>query len=67
MSCIKYKQPYAIVLYVYSVRIIGSVPGAHTGLSMYKWGHMKLRKVTTIHYSVLLVYVCVGIKGLQYY
>ncbi len=29
----------------YSVRLIASVPGAHTGSRMFKWGHMKLRKV----------------------
>ena len=27
------------------VRIVASVPGAHTGKNMHKWGHMKLRKV----------------------
>ena len=27
------------------VRLVASVPGAHTGLNMHKWGHMKLRKV----------------------
>ncbi|XP_064403592.1 tyrosyl-DNA phosphodiesterase 1-like isoform X2 [Halichondria panicea] len=27
------------------VRLIASVPGAHTGSSMHKWGHLKLRKV----------------------
>ena len=37
-------------MYVYvtlcRVRIIASVPGAHTGKNMHKWGHMKLRKVS---------------------
>ena len=27
------------------VHLIASVPGAHTGANMDKWGHMKLRKV----------------------
>ena len=27
------------------VRLIASVPGAHTGGEMNKWGHLKLRKV----------------------
>lgn len=31
------------------VRLIASVPGAHTGASMHKWGHMKLRKVLSEH------------------
>ena len=31
----------------FRVRIIASVPGAHTGKNMHKWGHMKLRKVST--------------------
>ena len=30
---------------VVRVRLIASVPGAHTGINMLKWGHMKLRKV----------------------
>ena len=30
----------------FRVRIIASVPGAHTGKNMHKWGHMKLRKVS---------------------
>ncbi|XP_003390083.1 PREDICTED: tyrosyl-DNA phosphodiesterase 1-like [Amphimedon queenslandica] len=29
--------------------IIASVPGPHTGLNIFKWGHMKLRKVLEEH------------------
>jgi len=31
--------------YVTRVRLVGSVPGAHTGSNMSKWGHLKLKKV----------------------
>ena len=30
------------------VRLIASVPGAHTGRHMHKWGHLKLRKVALL-------------------
>ena len=30
------------------VHLIASVPGAHTGANMHKWGHMKLRKVFVV-------------------
>lgn len=29
----------------FQVRLIASVPGYHTGSSLKKWGHMKLRTV----------------------
>ena len=32
-------------IFLHRVRIVASVPGAHTGKNMHKWGHMKLRKV----------------------
>ena len=33
------------------VRLVASVPGAHCGRDMLKWGHMKMRKVD---YVILL-------------
>ena len=36
---------HIICCYVIRVRLIGSVPGAHIGPNMTKWGHLKLKKV----------------------
>lgn len=32
-----------------SVRLVGSVPGAHKGADMNKWGHLKLRRVSKLY------------------
>ena len=41
----------------YRVRLIASVPGAHTGTSMHKWGHMKLRKVHNYIVYIYIIYI----------
>lgn len=40
-----YVCPYIRNLPNFQVRLIASVPGYHTGTSLKKWGHMKLRNV----------------------
>lgn len=36
---------YNVVLHYIQVRLIASVPGYHSGNSLKKWGHMKLRSL----------------------
>ena len=61
MICHQWSKTYDITLYdisfvgLFRVHLIASVPGAHTGLGMLKWGHMKLRKVRTQYLTEIYI------------
>ena len=42
-------------MYGFSVHLIGSIPGRHTGQDINKFGHLKLRQVKSIEYIFVLL------------